>query len=57
MPKNYLPHSAVYRTLTMMSLGSWIVGIGRVWTETCFGPSNTTQRIWDMMGEGVVTFY
>jgi hypothetical protein len=38
----HLPHSAVYLTLTMMSLGSWISGMGLSSMATSSLPLKTT---------------
>lgn len=43
--ETYLPQSAVYATLTTISVSSWILGIGRSSTATSYGPLNTTARI------------
>lgn len=40
--QTYLPQSAVYPTLTMISAGSWIFGIGLSSTATSFGPLKMT---------------
>lgn len=42
---SYLPHKAVYRTFTIISLGSLIFGIGRSSIATWSGPLKMTAFI------------
>lgn len=41
----YLPHNAVYLTLTIASVGFWILGIGRSSNDTWKGPLKITDCI------------
>jgi len=43
--ETYDPQRAVYSTFTIMSVGSWIFGIGRSSRTTFLGPLKTTAFI------------